>query len=129
MTKFALFAAIAFGALGFAGLGCGGGGAERATTTSPAAAEQEIPPADADFSGTGSRILGPMTFTSGTDATWTSSGGFFQLIATSGPSSMANPQLISSQSTSGTGYVPAGHYVLKVSTWSDSDWTLTFNEQ
>ena len=48
------------------------------------------------------------------------------LIAINAP---ASAQLIVSREASGTDYVPAGSYVLKVGTLPASKWTLRFHER
>ena len=81
---------------------------------------------DHEYSGVGSRIIGTLTLPTGADAAWTSTPGLFMLIAINAP---ASAQLIVSKAASGTDYVPAGSYVLKVGTLPASKWTLRFHER
>jgi hypothetical protein len=81
---------------------------------------------DRSYHGVGSQIIGTLTFPSGAEAAWTSTGGLFMLIAVNAP---ASAQLIVSKEASGTDFVPAGSYVLKVGTLPASRWTLTFRKR
>jgi uncharacterized protein YceK len=108
--------------------GCGSGSTSP-SSSAPAPDTVAAPAApEADYTGTGTKIIGSVDLPNGATAEWTSDGAIFFLIALEGPASIANPQLIVSQESGGTGEIPAGHYVFKVSTDSAANWTLTFSE-
>jgi hypothetical protein len=106
--------------------GCGSSETARVVTVTTEKTVAQAPAATGEFSGVGNRILGPMDFPRGADARWSSSGGIFMLIALDMPQSVVNPQLIVSQGSQGEGYLPPGHYVLKVGAFSDTEWSLNF---
>lgn len=115
-------AALAVGIATLALTGCGGAAnnSDPPRSTSPPVHRTH------SYSGVGSQIIGPLTLPLGANAAWTSTGGLFMLIAVNAP---ASAQLIVSKEASGTDYVPAGSYVLKVGTLPASKWTLRFRER
>jgi hypothetical protein len=115
-------AALAVGTAPLALGGCGGTANDNEAPRSTSAPAHS----DREYSGVGSQIIGPLTFPRGADAAWTSTPGLFMLIAINAP---ASAQLIVSKAARGTGYVPAGSYLLKVGTLPASKWTLRFHER
>ncbi len=115
-------AALALGIATLALAGCGG----TADNTEPPRSASAPVHRTHSYDGVGSQIIGPLTLPKGADAAWTSTGGLFMLIAVNAP---ASAQLIVSREASGTDYVPAGSYVLKVGTVPASKWTLRFRER
>lgn len=115
-------AALAVGVATLALVGCGG----TASDTDPPPRTSAPVKSDRLYSGIGSQIIGTLTLPMGADAAWTSTGGLFMLIAINAP---ASAQLIVSKEASGTDFVPAGSYVLKVATLPASKWTLRFRER
>jgi hypothetical protein len=115
-------AAAAVGTVALVLAGCGGTVND---TDSPHNTREPVY-TEHEYSGVGSQMIGTLTFLTGVDAEWTSTGGLFMLIAINAP---ASAQLIVSKAASGTGYVPAGNYVLKVGTSAGSEWTLTFHKR
>ena len=113
---------LAVGVATLAFAGCGG----TASDTVPPQTTSTPVHSNYSYSGVGSQIIGTLTFPMGADAAWTSTGGLFMLIAVNAP---ASAQLIVSKEASGTDYVPAGSYVLKVGTLPASKWTLRFRER
>ena len=112
-------------AVGLAALmlaGCGGATDDAGPAQSTAATRH----GDRSYSGVGSQIIGTLSFAAGADADWTCTGGLFMLIAVNAP---ASAQLIVSKEASGTDFVPAGNYVLKVGTLPASRWSLRFRER
>ena len=103
--------------------GCGGARDDADPAQSAATTTRH---GDRSYSGVGSQIIGTLAFPAGADAAWTSTGGLFMLIAVNAP---ASAQLIVSKEASGTDFVPAGSYVLKVGTLPRSRWTLRFRER
>ena len=68
------------------------------------------------YSGNGTVLLAPIKLTRPGRVAWTATGGLFMLIALQHPAATGpNPQLIVSQATHGTGYLPAGRYRFKIS--------------
>ena len=115
-------AALAIGIATPALAGCGGAADDTEAPPSESAPVQR----DHEFSGVGSQIIGALNLPKGADATWTSTGELFMLIAINAP---ASAQLIVSKATRGTDYVPGGSYLLKVGTLPASRWTLRFHER
>jgi hypothetical protein len=102
--------------------GCGGDTNDAERTQGGSTARND----DRSYSGVGSQVIGTLNLPAGADATWTSTGGLFMLIAVNAP---ASAQLIVSREPAGTEFVPGGSYVLKVGTLPTSRWTLTFRER
>ena len=101
-------------------VGCGSTKTVTVTQPSASGGQQESAPG---ITGSGTQILAPTSYPNGADVTWSCPNCLaFYLIALHGPASIANPQLIYSQSTSGTGYIPPGNYTLKIS--SDDAWQV-----
>jgi hypothetical protein len=112
-------------ALAVTGLGCGGNSSPNVAASShPVSTASQTAP-QPDYSGTGTQTLPPISFSHGVTAKWTNTGTIFFLIALK-PTTIPNPQLIVSQAKSGTSYIQPGNYLFKVSTDSDSSWTVTF---
>lgn len=80
------------------------------------------------YSGQGTRLLPPITMSHGATVTWRASGGIFMLIALKHPAATGpNPQLIVSEASHGSGYLPAGRYLFKVSTFGS--WFVAFKRR
>jgi len=115
-------AALAVGIATLALAGCGGSATDAVQTGTTTATVHR----DHSYHGVGSQIIGALAFSRGADAAWTSTGTLFMLIAVN---AAASAQLIVSKEASGTEYVPAGRYVLKVGTLPATRWTLRFRER
>lgn len=117
--------------LALATLGAGCGAARTVTVTDratvpEAATTSEAPGGANQFSGTGTKLLPPLSFSAETTAEWSNTGDVFLLIVLKSSNPTVEGQIISSRQTQGSSYIPPGSYEFKVSTWSDSNWTLDF---
>jgi hypothetical protein len=80
------------------------------------------------FSGNGDAMLAPMTLSAGDEISWTSSPDEFDNNIFSVTSSPDDSNIIDfdngDSSTSGSSFIPAGHYVLQVI--ASGAWTISF---